>query len=58
MYYEGTELPMLVIANPAGILICGSTPKMDDALGAGLRSRIVEFVKNSSGEDGNRDEGR
>jgi hypothetical protein len=48
---------MLVIANPAGILICGSTPKMDDALGAGLRRRIVEFVKNSSGEDGNRDEG-
>jgi hypothetical protein len=58
VYYEGTEVPMLVIANPAGILICGSTPKMEDALGAGLRRRIVEFVKNSSGEDGNRDEGR
>jgi hypothetical protein len=52
---------MLVIAIPAGILICGSTPKMEDALGAGLRRRIVESIesiKNSSGEDGNRDDGR
>jgi hypothetical protein len=57
-YYEGTEVPMLVIAIPAGILICGSAPKMEDTLGAGLRRGIVEFVKNSSGEDGNRDEGR
>ena len=58
VYYEGTEVPMLVIAIPAGILICGSAPKIEDALGAGLRRRIVEFEKNSSGEDGNRDEGR
>jgi hypothetical protein len=49
---------MLVIANPAVILICGSTPKMEDALGAGLRRWIVELIKNSSGEDDNRDEGR
>jgi hypothetical protein len=39
VYYEGTEVPMLVIAIPAGIL-------------------ILEFVKNSPGEDGSRDEGR
>jgi hypothetical protein len=58
VYYEGTKIPMVVIAIPAGILICGSAPKMEDALGAGLRRRILEFVKNSSGEDGNRDEGR
>jgi hypothetical protein len=58
MYYEGTEVPMLVIAISVGILICGAAPKMEDALGVGLRRRIVEFVKNSSGEDGNRDEGR
>ena len=58
VYYERTEVPMLVIAIPAGILICGSAPKMEDTLGAGLRRGIVEFVKNSSGEDGNRDEGR
>jgi hypothetical protein len=58
VYHEDTTIPMLVIAIPAGILICGSAPKMEDALGAGLRHRILEFVKNSSGEDGRRDEGR
>jgi hypothetical protein len=45
MYYEGTEVPMLVIAISVGILICGAAPKMEDALGVGLRRRIVEFVK-------------
>ena len=50
-YYEGTRVPMLVIAIPAGILFCGSTPKVEDALGAGLRRRILEFVKNESGKD-------
>ena len=49
---------MLVISISVGILICGAAPKMEDALGAGLRSRVVEFVMYSSGEDGNRDEGR
>jgi hypothetical protein len=58
VYYEGAEVSMLVIAIPAGILICGSAPKLEDALGAGLRRRILEFVKNSFGEDGNGDEGR
>jgi hypothetical protein len=58
VYYEGTEVPMLVIPIPAGIPICGSAPKMEEALGAGLRRRILEFVKNRAGEDGNRDEGR
>jgi hypothetical protein len=57
-YEEGTQVPMLVIAIPAGILICGSAPKMEDALGAGLRRRILEFVKNSPGEDSSSDEGR
>ena len=56
--YEGTKAPMLVIAIPAGMVICGSAPKLEDALGAGLRRRILEYVKNSSGEDSNRDEGR
>ena len=58
VYYEGAEVPMLVVAIPAGILICGSAPKMEDALGAGLRRQILEFVKNSSDEEGNRDKGR
>jgi hypothetical protein len=49
---------MLVIAIPAGILICGSAPKMEAALGAGLKRRILEYVKYSSGEDSSRDEGR
>jgi hypothetical protein len=49
---------MLVIAIPAGILICGSAPKVEDALGAGLRRQILEFIENSSDGDGNRDEER
>ena len=57
VYYEGTKVPMLVIAIPAGILICGSAPRMEVALGAGLRRQILEFVS-SSDKDGNRDEGR
>jgi hypothetical protein len=58
VYYEGTKAPMLVIAIPAGMLICGSAPRMEEALGAGLRRRILEFVKNSSGEVSSTDEGR
>lgn len=57
-YYEGTNVPMLVIAVPAGIVVCGSAPKLEDALGAGLRRRILEYAKNSSGEASSRDEGR
>jgi hypothetical protein len=56
--YEDKNIPMLVIAIPAGILICGSAPKMEDALGAGLRRQILEFVKNSSGEVDNKNKGR
>ena len=56
--YEGAEVPMLVVAIPAGILIYGSAPKMEHALGTGLRRQILEFVKNSSDEEGNRDKGR
>ena len=58
VYYEGTNVPMLAIAIPAGMLVCGSAPKMEDALGAGLRRRISEFVKNSPGGDSSTDEGR
>jgi hypothetical protein len=52
MYYEGTEAPMLFVAIPAGMVICGSSHKVIEALEAGLRRRILEFAKIcSSGEE-------
>jgi hypothetical protein len=50
-YYEGTEAPLLFVAIPAGMVICGSSHKVIGALEAGLRYRIMEFAKNSSGEE-------
>lgn len=46
--YEETETPMLAIAIRSGVLICGSTPKVEAALEAGLRQRIFELVKTHS----------
>lgn len=48
--YEDTKTPMLTVAIPAGILICGSTQKVEDALGAGLRHRILDFAKDDPDE--------
>jgi hypothetical protein len=51
VYYEGTERgPMLGVAVRAGIVICGSAPEVISALEAGLRRRILEFVKSRPGE--------
>jgi hypothetical protein len=58
MYYEDTNTPVLVVAIPAGILICGSAPKLVGALEAGLRTRILELVKARSGEEQRGGEGR
>ena len=50
MYHEATKTPLLAVAIPAGIVICGSAPGMIRALESGLRQRLVELVKSRSGE--------
>jgi hypothetical protein len=49
MYHEDSNTPVLGVAIPQGILICGSTLKLVRALDAGLRARILELVKARSG---------
>jgi hypothetical protein len=51
MYYEETEAPVLFVAIPAGMVICGSSHKVIKALEAGLRRRILEFAKNCSSDE-------
>jgi hypothetical protein len=58
MYHEGSNSPVLVVAIPAGILICGSTLNLVGALDAGLRTRILELVKARSGGEQRGAEGR
>src|SRR5215217_6938023 len=50
MYHELTKTPLLAVAIPSGMVICGSAPGMIRALEAGLRQRLVELVKSRSGE--------
>jgi hypothetical protein len=50
MYHQVTKTPLLAVAIPAGMVICGSTPGMIRALESGLRQRLVELVKSRSGE--------
>lgn len=42
--YEDTRVPMMTIVIPAGLLVCGATARMEEALGSGLRERIVGYV--------------
>ena len=56
MYHEETGTPLLAVAIPAGMVICGSAPGMIRALESGLRQRIVELVKSRSGEHQDGDE--
>lgn len=51
MYHEATGTPVLTVAIPAGMVICGSAPGMTRALDAGLRQSLVELVKSRSGEE-------
>lgn len=51
MYYEDTGTPVLLVAIPAGMVICGSSQRMMEALEAGLRSRILEFASDRPGEE-------
>jgi hypothetical protein len=50
MYHEVTKIPLLAVAIPSGMVICGSALGMIRALEAGLRQRLVELVKSRSGE--------
>ena len=50
MYHEETRTPLLAVAIPAGMVICGSAPGMIRALESGLRQRLMELVKSRSGE--------
>jgi hypothetical protein len=50
MYHEETRTPLLAVAIPEGMLICGSGPGMIRALESGLRQRLMEFVKGRAGE--------
>jgi len=50
MYHEATKTPLLAVAIPAGMVLCGSVPGMIRALESGLRQRLVELVKSRSGE--------
>jgi hypothetical protein len=56
MYHEETGTPLLAIAIPAGIVICGSAPGMMRALESGLRQQLMERVKSRSGEHQDGDE--
>src|SRR5918994_7067451 len=50
MYHEATGIPLLAVAIPTGMVICGSALGMIRALESGLRQRLVERVKRKSGE--------
>jgi hypothetical protein len=58
MYHEETRTPMLGVAIPAGMVICGSGPGMIRALESGLRQRLEELAKSRPGEDQSEDERR
>ena len=50
MYHEESKTPVLAVAIPAGVLICGSAPGMMRALDSGLRQRLIEIIKSRSGQ--------
>lgn len=56
VYHEATGTPLLAVAIPAGLVICGSAPGMIRTLESGLRQRLVEFVQSRSGERQDGDE--
>src|ERR671912_2683711 len=50
VYHESTGTPLLAVAIPQGVVICGSALGMVRALESGLRQRFIELVKSRSGE--------
>jgi hypothetical protein len=57
VYHEATEIPLLAVAIPAGVVICGSAPGMVRALESGLRQRLIEIIKSRSGQHQDGEEG-
>jgi hypothetical protein len=51
MYHEETGTPVLAVAIPAGMVVCGSASGMARALESGLRHSLIDLVKSRSGED-------
>lgn len=45
MYHQETQAPLLGVAIPAGIVICGSTTNLTRALEAGLRRDILNLLQ-------------
>jgi hypothetical protein len=56
MYHEETQIPLLGVAIPAGMVICGSAPGMIRALESGLRRRLMELINSRVGEHRDRDD--
>jgi hypothetical protein len=56
MYHEATGIPLLAVAIPTGMVICGSAPGMIRTLESGLRQRLIELVQSRSGEHQDGDE--
>src|SRR5215218_9072237 len=56
MYHQVTKTPLLAVAIPLGMVICGSAPGMIRALELGLRQRLIELVKSRAGEHQDGDE--
>jgi hypothetical protein len=50
VYHEATKTPLLAVAIPPGMVICGSAPGMMRALESGFRQQLMEFIKSRSGE--------
>jgi hypothetical protein len=51
MYHEETQVPLLTVAIPAGMVMCGCASGMIRALESGLRQSLVAFVKERSAEE-------
>jgi hypothetical protein len=49
MYHEATGIPLLAVAIPTGMVICGSGVGLIRALESGLRQRLIELAKSRSG---------
>lgn len=43
--HEDSNVPVLVVAIPAGILVCGSTKNMENALETGMRRNLLGYTK-------------
>lgn len=52
MYHEKTRAPLLGVAIPAGMVICGSTANVTRALEAGLRRDLLDLLQPRDRERG------